>query len=223
MAIHEFNVIAQDAARARQGDAKEHVIGDEVRDVVALVGGSRDLSPRYVSTLGHSKEEREQRKRKRIVETDGDLSESDVAEADVHVFDRVHRRTARAQQQRVDFIHVIAPIHRIAGDQAHGRGACSENLLETSVVILRGAEANELALAPGPSAVHGGIDAARARKLARKTKIVEVVFAAPVVGPVERLHFDPRAIADRCVVGEPGANTPRANRLPTGRTDTSAG
>jgi hypothetical protein len=44
-------VVDHDAPRALQRDAEEHVVGDEVRDAVALVRGAGDARPGHAAPL----------------------------------------------------------------------------------------------------------------------------------------------------------------------------
>ncbi len=54
VAIYDFDVIEQDAARAGKRQAIKHVVCDEVRDIVALVRGTGQPAPRNSSTASHS-------------------------------------------------------------------------------------------------------------------------------------------------------------------------
>ena len=92
----------------------------------------------------------------------------------VHVLDRIHRHAAGAEDLDRHLVDVVAAIDRVAGDQRHGRAAVRQDGLQARVVVLRHAEADELALRPGAAAVHGGVDAARHGQLAGEAQRVHV-------------------------------------------------
>jgi hypothetical protein len=75
------DVVDEDAPRAGKREAEEHVVGDEVREVVALVrrAGDRGQStPRRFAVREH---EREQRERRRVVHRARRRREVDALEA----------------------------------------------------------------------------------------------------------------------------------------------
>ena len=62
-----LDVVEQHALGARERQPEEHVVGDEVREVVALVAGAGDRAPVHPVALRGGEHEREQRERRGIV------------------------------------------------------------------------------------------------------------------------------------------------------------
>src|SRR5690606_13114278 len=115
--------------------------------------------------------------------------------------DAVDQRAAGAEDLAVDSVGVQAAIDRVARNQADGGGAGIENPAHPRVVVLGQPEPDKLALAPGAAAVHGGIDAARVRPLARVAERF-VVVAHDVPGRVQRPDLDAGAVADLALLGD---------------------
>ena len=67
--------------RARQRDAEEHVVGDEVAQIVALVGGAADRAPVDAAPFCGREHECEQGKRRRIVHGAGSAGQIHAGEA----------------------------------------------------------------------------------------------------------------------------------------------
>ena len=116
------------------------------------------------------------------------------ASADVHVFDAVDDHAAGAEQLGRHFVGVVAAIDRVARDQRQCGRAVRQNFLQTLVVILGYAPADQLALGPAAAAMHRRVDAARVRILAGKTDVVEEVLVGAIVRRVQRLDVDARAV-----------------------------
>ena len=100
------DVVHQHAPRARQREPVEHVVGDVVREVVALVRGAGDLLPVDAAPLGRDQHEGEQRERRRVVHRARDLADVDAVEAALHVVGVVDDDAAGAEQLGLDRVHV---------------------------------------------------------------------------------------------------------------------
>ena len=203
-------MVEQDAPRAGQRQPVEHVIGDEVRDVVALVPGAGDRGPRNAAPLGDGEREGEQRERRRIVHRGGDVAERHAVERPVHMIGGVDHGAAGAEQHRIDLVAVDAAKAGIARQQADRGGAGVENNAHPLVVVFGRAQADQLALRPGAAAVHGRIDAAGEGVLAGKAEGLEKALAVPVARRVQRLDLDLRAVPDRAIGARSAAHTRRA-------------
>ena len=211
----ELDMVEQDAPRAGQRQPVEHVIGDEMRDVVALVRGAGDRRPRNAAPLGDGEREGEQRERRRIVHRGGDVAERHAVERPVHVIGGVDHGAAGAEQNRIDLVAVHAAKAGIARQEADRGGAGVENDAHALVVVFGRAQADQLALRPGAAAVHGRIDAAGEGVLAGKAEGLEKALAVPVARRVQRLDLDLRAVPDRALGADlpPILGAPAAVRL----------
>ena len=170
--VAEVDVVAEDPPRARQRDAEEHVVGDVVAEVVALVRRAADRVPADAAPLRGGQQEREQRERRGIVHRARGLPEVDAGEAGVHVLDGVDDHAAGAEELRVHLVHVVAAVHRVARNERHRVAALRDDVEQPRVVVGRRAEPDQLALRPRPAAVHRRVDAARVGRLARIADLV---------------------------------------------------
>jgi hypothetical protein len=199
VAVAELDVVGEDPARPGQRDAEEHVVRDVVREVVALVRRPADRAPVDAAPLRRRKQEGEQREGARVVHRTGGAGEVDAFERAVHVVGGVDHRPAGAEQLLVHLVHVVAAEHRVAGDERDGGGALVEDVEQPCVVVGRGAEADQLALAPGAPAMHRRVDAARIRRLPGKAQRLFVLRGVEVARRVKRLDQDAGAVDDRFV------------------------
>ena len=193
-AIAEFGVVGEDAPRAGERNAEEHVVGDVVAQVVALVGCAPDRAPVDAAPFCGREQEGEQGKRRRIVHGAGSARQIDAGEALLHVLGGIEHHTAGAEQLRVHLVHVIAAEHRIARYQRYRGGALGDHLQQARVVVGRRAQADQLALRPGAAAVHAGVNAAGIGRLARIAEFGRIV-ALPVLRRVQGLDLDAGTVA----------------------------
>ncbi len=193
------DVVDEDAPRAGQREPEEHVVGDEVRQVVALVRRAADRAPVDAAPLRRREHEREQRERRGIVHRARCRREVDAVEAGRHVVGAVGHDAAGAEQLGVDLVHVVAAEHRVARDQRHRGRALVEHVAQPRVVGRRRAEADQLPLRPGAAAMHRRVDAARVRRLAREADVGTEARRVDVERRVQRLHLDAGAVAHRRV------------------------
>ena len=159
----EGDVVEQHAPRARQREPEEHVVGDEVREVVALVRRAGDRAPRGCRGASPTASMKAS-----SVNGDGIVHRArDVAER--------RRRRGRPSMSSSEFTtRRRCRAARAAPRRCRSRGRpsctgsatrrsppCARMALQPRVVVVRRAEADQLALRPGAAAVHGGVDAAR--------------------------------------------------------------
>ncbi len=86
---------------------------------------------------------------------------------------------AGAEQLRLDRIHVVAAVDRVARNQ-RDRGRAARHDAEQALVVVGGrAQADQLPLRPGAAAVHGGVDAAGVVGLAGKAERVGLAVGRP--------------------------------------------
>ena len=109
MLAAELDVVEQNPPRAGQRQPVEHVIGDEMRNVVALVRGSGNRRPRNAAPLGDGEREGQERERGGIVHCGGDFAERHAVERAIHVVGGVDHGAAGAEQDRIDLVAVDAP------------------------------------------------------------------------------------------------------------------
>ncbi len=173
-------MIDQQPPRPRQRKPEEHVVGYEVRNVIALVGRAGYPRPRDVPPFRHRQQQREQGEGGGIVLSGGETGDVDLIETGIHVVHGVQHYTAGAEQFRRDLVRIEAAVDRIARDQADGRYAGFDQLPQSAVVVFGNAESDELSPAPRPAAVHRGIDAAGQGALAGIPKLPVESGAVPV-------------------------------------------
>ena len=80
--------------------------------------------------------------------------EVDAVEALVHVVGGVDDDAAGAEELGVHLVHVVAAEHGVARNQRHRGRALRQDVAQAIVVVLRRAEADQLALRPGAAPVH---------------------------------------------------------------------
>ena len=119
-------------------------------------------------------------------------AQRDAAEQNLHVFERRDGRAALAHfafRQRV--VGIVAHQRRqIEGHREAGL-ALLQQIVIAAVGLLRRGESGELPHGPQPPAVHGLVDAARVRKLARRSQIAARIEIPQLFRPVKRLDGHP--------------------------------
>ena len=193
------DVVDEHAACARKRQPEEHVVRDEVRQVVALVRRPADRAPVDAPALRGREHEREQRERRRVVHRARGGREVDAVEAGRHVVGAVDDDAAGAEELRVDLVHVVAAEHRVAGNERDRGGALVEDVAQALVVGGRRAEPDQLPLRPRAAAVHRRVDAARVRRLAREPDVGVEAGGVDVERRVERPDRDAGAVVHRRV------------------------
>ncbi len=114
--------VQQHPARSGQRQAIEHVIGDEMRNVIALVGCSGDIFPIYPALFGHHQHLRQHGERAWVVQADRNLVNRDVGQAKVHVLFGIENGPASAQDFWLYLITVDPPVNRITRNHTEGAG-----------------------------------------------------------------------------------------------------
>ena len=148
------------------------------------------------------------------------LLERDAVEEHLHVPERADRHAHLADLAAGSRVVGIEPVlgGQIEGD-IDARHAALEHVAEPAVRLLGGAEAGVLPHGPEPAPVHGGIDAARERILARLAEIARGIEAEArqvcrrveaLAGPLRLLAIHGRMLAEHgYAIGSP----PRSRRM----------
>ena len=102
----EFDMVEEDAPRARKRQAIKHVVGDEMGEIIALVRGARDRCPRNPAPLRDAECEGKERERRRIVHSGGYRAERHAGQGGVHMLGRVDHGAASAEQDGIDFVAI---------------------------------------------------------------------------------------------------------------------
>src|SRR5207248_4314041 len=133
--------------------------------------------------------EREQRRGGRVApHRAADFPQVDAAEEALHVVDGVDRAAhASHLAARAWAVRVVAHLRGEVESGRQPRLARGQEVAEALVRFLGGSEPGILAHGPEPTAVHGGLHAARVRILSRKAQLLLVIAVARTV---ERLQLD---------------------------------
>jgi hypothetical protein len=129
-------VVEQNPPSSGQRQPVEHVIGDEVREIVALVRGAGNRRKGYAALLGDGQHEGQQRERRWIVHRRGDVAKRHAVKRPVHMIRGVDNGAAGAEQPRIDFITIDAAEAGVARQETDGGGASIKNHAHALVVIL---------------------------------------------------------------------------------------
>ncbi len=192
--IHPLDVVQQHPLLSRQIEAVEHVQRRVVGQVVRLVGGAHKRLPGNAARFGHLDQHGGQRVGRGIADADRLTVEGNAVHADSHVFRRRDQGAAGAEQFAFHLVGIVAAQVAVAGRDEEAGEPQRVEVAHALVVILRRAEAHHHARAPGPAAVHAGVDASGSGILAGKAEVLHVPGGVPVLGAIERLEGNARAV-----------------------------
>jgi len=142
--------------------------------------------------LGRRHVEAEQQRRRPVDRHGrGDLVERDAAEQVFHVGERRDRDAALPHLTfGARMIGVVAHQRReVEGDRQAGLAVLEQELVPL-IGVFRRPEAGELPHRPQPPAIHGGVNPAGERVLARRAELTGVIEAGEISGGVQGLPLD---------------------------------
>ena len=111
------------------------MVGDVVRDIIALIRGPGNPIPRHIATLCCGQQKRQQRERRRIVQRNRHIADRHAGQTRFHVFHRIDGGAASADDFDIDLVNVVAPINRVARNHTERGGAGIDNAAHPRIVI----------------------------------------------------------------------------------------